>query len=95
MGSGLLVLACTWDIPIYVNVQSYFGRYVDIVILKQNSRAFAKMMELNNDNIGSEEGKYKPVKDWIVEFSDFEGATIEDRVDSFMKNRQSVEKYTR
>ncbi len=87
LDSELLVLACHWDIPIYVNVQSHFAEFAQINALKKEALLFANAIAANQTELGEERKELKTIAQWVKAFDEHEGATFEERVDTFLSEQ--------
>jgi hypothetical protein len=90
LGTECLLYACIWDIPIYILVQNHFANFAQLDLLKTDSLLFARIIWRNKAAFGDIDSPDSTVSEWINEFNEFEGVTVEGKVDEFMTDNFKV-----
>ena len=90
LGREFLLLACVWDLPVYVNVQEHFTRIASLGVMENDALLFLHMMQNNPTEYGDPGTIMKPLSEWITNFDDalVDSSTegLRDRVDHFFQD---------
>ncbi len=90
--SRFLPLACAWDMPIYVNTQRYFERYVFVSGQRADAQLFADAIAANQTPLGVQGKKVKEIGQWIQQFDAFESGNFMYKVRDFMDSGLEIKR---
>ncbi len=92
LDTRFLLLACASNIPIYINVQQHFARYISINGMKADAMLFAGNIARNQTPFGGSDKARQPLAWWIDMFNGFTASNIEGKVDEFLGNNMEVKR---
>lgn len=66
-----LVIAASWDLPLYTNVQDYFKNFATVVSMSEDGKIFTVSIRANDTLLGTEGKVMHTVGEWTKLFTEF------------------------
>lgn len=92
LSSRFLVLAAVWEIPLYINVQAYFRRYIFKDEVQVDEDMFARAIEFNETPIGTEGKSLYTIREWVEFMMTTQIEDLSNLVDYFIQTDMRVQR---